>query len=426
MNEKIICVVGLGYVGLPLAAKFSEHYQTIGFDCNSAKIEKYKQGIDPTNELGESISDYNIRYTSNLEDIKDANFYVVAVPTPINNDKTPNLDLVKSASEFVGKYLGEGDIVVYESTVYPGVTEDICVPILENASNLSCGKEFFVGYSPERINPADKVHKLNNITKIVSGCDENTLKTISEVYQSIIETIYPVSSIKVAEAAKLAENTQRDINIAFMNELAMAFNLMGIDTNEVVRAMNTKWNALGFTAGLVGGHCIGVDPYYFIYQSENLGFHSQIITAARRINNNMSQYIVGEIIKEIICHDIDVRYANIYLMGMTFKENCPDTRNSRSLDIYKEFKKYTSNVYACDPYIDKNEYKKETGINLVDFSSVSNADCLVFLVGHDKFKKLSPQELTCFYHESNKLLIDVKSIFDKEKLEKNGFGVWSL
>jgi len=326
----------------------------------------------------------------------------------------------------VGKYLKTGDIVVYESTVYPGVTEDICVPILENASKLSCGKDFFVGYSPERINPADKTHKLSNITKIVSGCDKNTLETIKNVYQSIIETVYPVSSIKIAEAAKLAENTQRDINIAFMNELAMAFNKMGIDTNEVVKAMNTKWNALGFTAGLVGGHCIGVDPYYFIYKSENLGFHSQIITAARRINNNMSHFIVGEIIKEIICHELDVRYTNIYLMGMTFKENCPDTRNSRSLDIYKELKEYIPTVYACDPYINKEEYKKETGIELVDLNSVSNADCLVFLVGHDKFKKLSPQELSCFYRESNKLIIDVKSIFNKEKLEENDFGVWSL
>ena len=424
--EKIICVVGLGYVGLPLAAAFSEHYETIGFDVNEEKINKYKNGIDPTNELGEELKQYHIQYTSNPDDIAQANFYVIAVPTPINQDKTPNLDLVKGASNIVGKYLKQGDIVVYESTVYPGVTEDICIPILETQSELTCGKEFFIGYSPERINPGDKEHRLKNITKIVSGCDKDTLTTIKNVYSSIIDTVYPVSSIKIAEAAKLVENTQRDINIAFMNELAMAFNKMDIDTNEVIKAMKTKWNALPFTPGLVGGHCIGVDPYYFIYKSENLGFHSQIITSARRINNNMSNFIVSETIKTMIKNELDVHYSKIYLMGMTFKENCPDTRNSRSLDIYKEFTSYGIEVYACDPYIDADEYFKQTGIKLVKFSDVSDADCLVFLVGHDKFKSLSYSELNSFYHGNNKVLIDVKNIFDKQTLKDNDYEYWSL
>ena len=423
-------VVGLGYVGLPLAAAFAEKFAVIGFDRNERKIAAYEEGRDVTAEIGnEALQAAGIDFTTNPERLSEASFIVIAVPTPINGDKTPDLDPVKGATEVVAKHIRKGSIVVYESTVYPGVTEDICRPLLEEISGLQAGRDFKIGYSPERINPGDKVHRLKSITKIVSGEDAETLKEIADIYGVIIDKIYKASSIKVAEAAKLVENTQRDINIAFMNELAMVFHQMGIDTADVAAAMDTKWNALKFRPGLVGGHCIGVDPYYFIYEAENLDHHSQMIAAGRRINNDMSKFVANEIIKVMLRAGIDAPHAKIYLLGMTFKENCPDTRNSRSVDIYHHLQEYGLNPVATDPVADKEEFKREYGIELVDENTISNADCLVLLVAHDQYVHYGLRALQKFYHNDKDkplVLIDVKSIFERQYAEKAGYIYWCL
>lgn len=428
-NTKL-AVVGLGYVGLPLAAAFAEKFTVIGYDRNAEKIAIYKQGHDVTAELGdEKLQTVNIDFTTDPCRLDEASFVVIAVPTPINGDKTPDLDPVKGATEMVAKHLKKDAIVVYESTVYPGVTEDICRPLLEQISGLQDGRDFKIGYSPERINPGDKKHRLRSITKIVSGEDAETLKEIADVYGVIIDNIYKAASIKVAEAAKLVENTQRDINIAFMNELAMVFHQMGIDTTDVAEAMDTKWNALGFRPGLVGGHCIGVDPYYFIYEAENLDHHSQIIAAGRRINNDMSKFVANEIVKELLKTGIDAANAKIYLLGMTFKENCPDTRNSRSVDIYHHLQEYGLKAFAADPLADKADFKHEYGIELVDESSISNADCLVILVAHDQYVRYGLDDLRKFYHnvmDKPLVLMDVKSIYDRKSAEEAGYVYWCL
>jgi len=425
-----VAVVGLGYVGLPLAVAFAEKFAVIGFDRNERKIAAYKEGHDVTAEIGnEVLRASSIDFTTKPERLSEASFIVIAVPTPINGDKTPDLDPVKGATEIVAKHIRKGTIVVYESTVYPGVTEDICRPLLEEISKLQAGRDFKIGYSPERINPGDKVHRLKSITKIVSGEDAETLKEIAAVYGAIIDTIYEVSSIKVAEAAKLVENTQRDINIAFMNELAMVFHQMGIDTADVAAAMDTKWNALKFRPGLVGGHCIGVDPYYFIYEAENLDHHSQMIAAGRRINNDMSKFVANEIIKVMLRAGMDAPHAKIYLLGMTFKENCPDTRNSRSVDIYHHLQEYGLNPVATDPVADKEDFKREYGIELVDENTISNADCLVLLVAHDQYVHYGLRALQKFYHNDKDkplVLIDVKSIFERQYAEKAGYIYWCL
>ncbi|WP_295157785.1 nucleotide sugar dehydrogenase [Selenomonas sp. AE3005] len=425
-----VAVVGLGYVGLPLAAAFAEKFAVIGFDRNERKIAAYEEGRDVTAEIGnEALQAAGIDFTTNPERLSEASFIVIAVPTPINGDKTPDLDPVKGATEVVAKHIRKGSIVVYESTVYPGVTENICRPLLEEISGLQAGRDFKIGYSPERINPGDKVHRLKSITKIVSGEDAETLKEIADIYGVIIDKIYKASSIKVAEAAKLVENTQRDINIAFMNELAMVFHQMGIDTADVAAAMDTKWNALKFRPGLVGGHCIGVDPYYFIYEAENLDQHSQMIAAGRRINNDMSKFVANEIIKVMLRAGIDAPHAKIYLLGMTFKENCPDTRNSRSVDIYHHLQEYGLNPVATDPVADKEEFKREYGIELVDENTISNADCLVLLVAHDQYVNYGLRALQKFYHNDKDkplILIDVKSIFERENAEKAGYIYWCL
>ena len=425
-----VAVVGLGYVGLPLAAAFAEKFAVIGFDRNERKIAAYEEGRDVTAEIGnEALQAAGIDFTTNPERLSEASFIVIAVPTPINGDKTPDLDPVKGATEIVAKHIRKGSIVVYESTVYPGVTEDICRPLLEEISGLQAGRDFKIGYSPERINPGDKVHRLKSITKIVSGEDAETLKEIADIYGVIIDKIYKAASIKVAEAAKLVENTQRDINIAFMNELAMVFHQMGIDTADVAAAMDTKWNALKFRPGLVGGHCIGVDPYYFIYEAENLDHHSQMIAAGRRINNDMSKFVANEIIKVMLRAGIDAPHAKIYLLGMTFKENCPDTRNSRSVDIYHHLQEYGLNPVATDPVADKDDFKREYGIELVDENTISNADCLVLLVAHDQYVNYGLRALQKFYHNDKDkplVLIDVKSIFEREHAEKAGYIYWCL
>lgn len=431
-KKEFLAVVGLGYVGLPLAVAFAEKVKTLGFDINQEKINIYKKGIDPTNEIGnEKIQSTTLEFTTDPTRLKEAKVIIVAVPTPINGDKTPNLAPIVNASKIVGENLSQGSIVVFESTVYPGVTEDVCVPILEEKSGLVCGKDFKIGYSPERINPGDQVHKLENIKKIVSGMDEETVENIASIYELIIHAgIYKAPTIKVAEAAKLAENAQRDINIAFMNELAMAFDRMGINTKEVIDAMNTKWNALGFSPGLVGGHCIGVDPYYFIYQAEILGYHSQIIAAGRRVNDNMGLFVTDNLINKLIQADKNVKKSNIYIMGITFKENCPDMRNSKALDVLKHLATYGIKVKVVDPVVDEAEFKKEFDMELTSLKDVRNADCLVFLVAHQQFKDLQLAELEGMFksqkQQTKHVIIDIKNIFEQKTIEEKGFSYWSL
>lgn len=430
-SEKTIVVVGLGYVGLPLAAAFSAHFSVIGYDVSADKIALYKKGVDPTNELGDdALQKCQVQFTADPEDISKGDFIIVAVPTPVNQDKTPDLSPVESASHTVGKYMKKGAIVVYESTVYPGVTENVCGPILEEESGMKLGTDFKIGYSPERINPGDKVHTLKSIVKIVSGMDEETLAQVADLYGTIIEAgVFPVSSILVAEAAKLVENSQRDINIAFMNELAIAFHLMHINTHEVLQAMNTKWNALGFQPGLVGGHCIGVDPYYFIYQAEKLGYHSKIIAAGRRINNSMSDYVVKQMVKEMIRHHVDTRHAKIYLLGMTFKEDCPDVRNSRAVDIFQGLKDMGFDPIAVDPAADHADFERLYHVPLHPLSEVKDADVVAVLVAHKEFKALSMEQVRNFFRqdpEETPVLFDVKSIYAPKEAEAQGLAYWNL
>jgi len=431
-RKDYLAVVGLGYVGLPIAVAFADKVKTLGFDIDQEKIAIYQRGIDPTNEIGdERIRQTTLEFTSDPVRLKEAKIIIVAVPTPVNGDKTPNLAPVVNASKTIGQNLTKGTIVVFESTVYPGVTEDICVPILERESGLVCGRDFKIAYSPERINPGDKVHKLENIRKIVAGMDAETVQNIAAAYELIIQAgVYRAETIKVAEAAKLAENAQRDINIAFMNELSMAFDRMGISTKQVIDAMNTKWNALGFHPGLVGGHCIGVDPYYFIYQAEMLGYHSQIIAAGRKVNDGMAAFVTDNIIKKMIQANKNLSKSNIYIMGITFKENCPDMRNSKSVDVYKQLAAYGLKVKIVDPVVDKREFKKELNLELVDIQDVHNADCLVFLVAHQQFKDLQLVDLEKLLKpqksQTKQVIIDIKSIFDRKTIEDKGYSYWSL
>ncbi len=430
-GEEKISLVGLGYVGMPIAVAFAKKVKVVGFDLNQHKIDLYKQGIDPTLEVGnDAIKNSTVEFTCNEEDLKTAKFHIVAVPTPIKADKTPDLFPVEGASQIVGRNLTKGSYVVYESTVFPGVTEDICIPILEKESGLKCGVDFKVGYSPERINPGDKVHRLENITKIVSGMDEESLDIIAKVYEIVVEVgVYRASTIKVAEAAKVVENSQRDINIAFMNELALVFDKMGIDTNEVVEAMNTKWNSLKFYPGLVGGHCIGVDPYYFIYQAERLGYHSQIIAAGRKINDSMGQFIADSTIKQIIKANKKVKEAKVCIFGFTFKENCPDTRNSKIIDIINELKEFEINPIVIDPQADKEEAKHEYGLEIADISEAKDIDVLILAVAHNEFKSLSLAEIDRYFKNEtndNKVIIDVKSILNQSEVKNAGYQYWRL
>ncbi len=430
-KKEKISLVGLGYVGMPIAVAFAKKVDVIGFDLNKEKIQTYKNGVDPTCEVGDDgIKNCNVFFTSDENDLKKAKFHIVAVPTPVNLDHTPDLSPVVGASTILGRNLTKGSIVVYESTVYPGVTEDVCIPILEKESGLKCGIDFKVGYSPERINPGDKVHRLENIKKIVSGMDAESLEEIAKVYELVIEVgVHRASSIKVAEAAKVVENSQRDINIAFINELAMAFDKMKIDTNEVIDAMNTKWNALGFRPGLVGGHCIGVDPYYFIYQAEKLGYHSQIIAAGRKVNDGMGAFVADNIIKELIKANKIVRKAKVVILGITFKENCPDTRNSKVEDIIKRLKEYMIEPIVVDPVANKVDAKKEYGVDLVDLNEIKDADCLVFAVNHNEFRNMSFEQIDSLFtncDNAEKVIIDVKGALSTEKLNECGYSYWRL
>lgn len=431
-REEKLSLVGLGYVGMPIAVAFAaKGIDVIGYDLNKEKIELYKSGIDPTKEVGDdAIKMTTVHFTSDEKELRQAKFHIVAVPTPVNTDHTPDLTPVIGASETVGRNLAKGSIVVYESTVYPGVTEDVCVPILEKESGLKCGIDFKVGYSPERINPGDKVHRLENIHKIVSGMDDESLEEIKKVYDLVIEVgTYPVSSIKTAEAVKVVENSQRDINIAFMNELAMVFDRMGIDTNEVVEGMNTKWNALGFRPGLVGGHCIGVDPYYFTYEAEKLGYHSQIILNGRIVNDGMGRYIADAAIKQMIEVGQAPKKSKVVILGLTFKENCPDTRNSKVDDIIKRLNEYGIEPVVVDPWASRRDAQREYGVTLTDLKEVCEADCIIVAVAHNEFKALSLTDVKKLYKnipDGEKVLIDVKGIYNVPDLKASGMKYWRL
>ena len=438
LSEKILnrdtalAVVGLGYVGMPLAVAFAKKgLRVIGYDLNKTKIQAYRDGIDPTREVGdEAIRSTSMEFTSDETRLHDARFFVVAVPTPVNADHTPDLAPVEGASEVVGRNLQKGSIVVYESTVYPGVTEDVCVPILERESGLKCGVDFKVGYSPERINPGDPVHRLENICKIVSGMDAESLAEIKAVYDLIIEVgTYPVSTIKTAEAIKVVENSQRDINIAFMNELAMVFDRMGIDTREVIDGMKTKWNALNFYPGLVGGHCIGVDPYYFTYEAEKLGYHSQIILSGRKVNDGMGAFVADAAIKQMVLAGKVVRDAQVVILGLTFKEDCPDTRNSKVIDIVKRLEEYGIRPVIVDPQADQAEAKREYGVELTALENVRDTDCVILAVAHKEFKAMTIDQLDKLFapgENGQKIVIDVKSVLDKQTFESAGYRFWRL
>ena len=429
-HNKKIAVVGLGYVGLPLALEFAKQAPTIGFDINEDKLNLYRRGIDPTKEVGdEAVRTTSLRFTSDPAHLKEAAIIIVAVPTPVTDDNLPDLTPVTGASEIVGDNISKGAIVCYESTVYPGVTENICAPIIEKRSGLICGRDFKVAYSPERINPGDKEHRVFNICKIVSGMDEETLENVAEIYSLVIKAgVYKAESIKVAEAAKLVENAQRDINIAFMNELSLAFHQMGINTNQVINAMDTKWNALGFRPGLVGGHCIGVDPYYFLYQAQRAGYTSEIIRAGRRINNVMARYVAREAVRCLIDADLKVKHAHVYVYGITFKENCPDVRNSKALDVCRYLLEYGINVQLVDPCADATGLPEQYKKLLVPMEEVQEADALIFTVAHEEFTQLGPEDIRQKYKQENKkkVLVDVKGIFDKQALEDADFLYWSL
>ncbi len=430
-GEEKLALVGLGYVGMPIAVEFAKHIHVIGFDINKAKIEAYRNGTDPTLEVGdEAIKNSSVEWTSDETKLREAGFVIVAVPTPVNDDTTPDLSPVIGSSEIVGRNLRKGAIVVYESTVYPGVTEEVCVPILERESGLKCGVDFKVGYSPERINPSDKVHRLTTIKKIVSGMDAESLNEIANVYQIVVAAgVHRASCIKVAEAAKVIENSQRDINIAFMNELSIIFNKMGIDTLEVLEAAGTKWNFLPFRPGLVGGHCIGIDPYYLTYRAEQFGYHSQIILAGRRINDDMGKYVAEQTVKQLIAADKPIKSAKIGCLGITFKEDCPDARNSKVNDILKELKEYGITPIVCDPVADAPDVKKFYGVDLVSIDELKDLDCLIIAVAHKEFKKLSDADIdSMFRKETNdrKVVIDVKGVRDKNIFKSLGYRYWRL
>ena len=428
-GEEKISLVGLGYVGMPIAVAFARKVKVVGFDLNEAKINLYKSGIDPTREVGdEVIKETTVEFTADPAKLKEAKFHIVAVPTPVNDDHTPDLTPVEGASRLLGQNLTKGSIVVFESTVYPGVTEDICVPILEKESGLKCGVDFKIGYSPERINPGDKVHRLETITKIVSGMDEETLDEVAKVYELVVEAgVHRAESIKVAEAAKVIENSQRDINIAFMNELSIIFNKMGIDTKAVLEAAGTKWNFLKFFPGLVGGHCIGVDPYYLTYKAEQLGYHSQIILSGRRINDDMGKYVAESVVKNIIKADLSVRNAKVAILGFTFKENCPDTRNTKIVDIYNELGEYGITPIVVDETADAEEAKHLYGIEFGTMADIKNMDAVIIAVAHDEFLKLTKEEINGFFNPDNKVkvLADIKGLLNRKEYEKE-FSYWRL
>lgn len=451
-REEKISLVGLGYVGMPIAVAFAKKVNVIGFDVNKPKIELYKNGIDPTKEVGnEVIKNTTVEFTSDEASLREAKFHIVAVPTPVKDDHTPDLTPVESASRTLGRNLTKGSIVVFESTVYPGVTEDICVPILEKESGLKCGVDFKVGYSPERINPGDKVHRLETIVKVVAGQDEETLDTVAKVYELVVEAgVYKAASIKVAEAAKVIENSQRDINIAFMNELSIIFNKMEIDTKAVLEAAGTKWNFLNFSPGLVGGHCIGVDPYYLTYKAEQMGYHSQIILSGRKINDDMGKYVAESTVKKMIKANKQINGAKVAIFGVTFKENCPDIRNTKVVDVIKELEEYGVDVKVVDPQADKEDLWREYRINLCEVEDIKEMDAVIFAVPHDEFKAIQLEDVKAMFgttgyvnsevmkevaatseididiDRKDCVLIDLKGIFNRKEAKDAEFVYWRL
>lgn len=430
-GKEKLALVGLGYVGMPIAVEFAKHIKVIGFDINEKRVNEYKSGVDATNEVGDAIKHSTVDFTADPARLKEARFIVVAVPTPVNEDNSPDLRPVEGASRTVGQNLSAGSIVVFESTVYPGVTEDVCVPIIEKESGLKCGVDWKIGYSPERINPGDKVHTLTTIRKVVSGMDEESAQEIKKVYDIVIKAgTFPVSNIKTAEAVKVVENSQRDINIAFMNEIAIICDKLKIDTDEVLAGMNTKWNALGFRPGLVGGHCIGVDPYYLTNAAEKLGYHSQIILNGRQVNDSMGAFVADAAIKEMIEAGMAPKKATVVILGLTFKENCPDTRNSKVVDIIRRLHEYDINPVVTDAWADSGVAKQEYGVDLVPFADIPKADCIIVAVGHNAFRSMSMMQIKEMYKpelmDEEKVLIDVKSLYRMDELKASGMRFWRL
>ncbi|MCI9360544.1 MAG: nucleotide sugar dehydrogenase [Hungatella sp.] len=427
-KEEKLSLIGLGYVGMPIAVAFAKKINVIGFDVNSHKVDLYKNGIDPTREVGdETISKTTVEFTADERKLREAKFHIVAVPTPVNDDHTPDLSPVEGASTILGRNLMKGSVVVFESTVYPGVTEDVCIPILEKESGLKCGVDFKIGYSPERINPGDKVHRLETITKIVSGMDEETLDCVAKVYELVVEAgVHRAESIKVAEAAKVIENSQRDINIAFMNELSIIFNKMNIDTKSVLKAAGTKWNFLNFYPGLVGGHCIGVDPYYLTYKAEMMGYHSQIILSGRRINDDMGRYVAENCVKNLIAADKAVKGAKVAILGFTFKENCPDTRNTKIIDIVNELKEYGIEPLVSDMEADADEANHLYGVKFADIRTIKGMDAVILAVAHTKFRDFTIAEMDNLFGEGKKVLLDLKGILNRKEYEDSGYHYWRL
>ena len=430
-GQEKLALVGLGYVGMPIAVEFAKHVNVIGFDINERRVNEYKNGIDSTNEVGEAIKTTTVDFTADPTRLKEARFIIVAVPTPVNTDTTPDLRPIEGASKTVGQNITPGTIVVFESTVYPGVTEDICIPIIEKESGLKCGIDWKIGYSPERINPGDYLHRLPTIVKVVSGMDEESAREIKKVYDIVIKAgTFPVSSIKTAEAVKVVENSQRDINIAFMNEIAMICDRMHIDTDEVIAGMNTKWNALGFRPGLVGGHCIGIDPYYLTNAAEKLGYHSQIILNGRKVNDSMGAFVADAAIKEMIEAGMAPKKATVVILGITFKENCPDTRNSKVVDIINRLKEYDIIPVVADAWADASVAKQEYGVELVPFNELPKADCIIVAVGHNEFRSMSMMRIKEMFkndiQDDEKVLIDVKSLYRMDELKASGMRFWRL
>jgi UDP-N-acetyl-D-glucosamine/UDP-N-acetyl-D-galactosamine dehydrogenase len=449
-KKEKISVIGLGYVGMPISVAFAKKVDVIGFDVNKVKIELYRNGIDPTKEVGnEVIKNTNVDFTSDETRLRDAKFHIVAVPTPVKEDRRPDLTPIESASRLLGRNLTRGSIVVFESTVYPGVTEDICVPILEKESGLKCGEDFKVGYSPERINPGDQEHRLETIIKVVSGMDNETLEVISRVYELVVDAgVYKAASIKVAEAAKVIENAQRDINIAFMNELSIIFNKMGIDTKSVLEAAGTKWNFLEFSPGLVGGHCIGVDPYYLTYKAEQMGYYSQIILSGRKINDDMGKHVAECTVKQMIKANKQINGAKVAIFGVTFKENCPDVRNTKVIDVIKELEEYGIEVIVVDPIAEKDDLWNEYRINTCNADEIKDVDGVIFAVPHEEFKAIGLKDIMKMFKpiDINNLmdevapikpgfeevkingcvLVDIKGMFNRKEAEDIGFSYWRL
>nr|WP_288885800.1 nucleotide sugar dehydrogenase [uncultured Blautia sp.] len=427
-HEEKLSVIGLGYVGMPIAVAFARKIDVIGFDLNEQKVELYRSGKDPTNEVGdEVIQNTEVQFTADESRLREAKFHIVAVPTPVNDDHTPDLSPVEGAGRILGRNLTKGSVVVFESTVYPGVTEEVCVPVLEQESGLKCGVDFKIGYSPERINPGDKVHRLETIKKIVSGMDEETLDVVAKVYELVVDAgVHRAESIQVAEAAKVIENSQRDINIAFMNELSIIFNRMGIYTKTVMEAAGTKWNFLNIQPGLVGGHCIGVDPYYLTYRAEMLGYHSQIILSGRRINDDMGKYVAENCVKKLIAADKSVRNAKVAVLGFTFKENCPDTRNTKVIDIVNELREYGIEPVIADPQADAGEAERLYGITFADADGIRGMDAVILAVAHKKFADYNMEDMDRLYGQGTKVLLDIKGLLDRREYETAGYSYWRL